>query len=167
MQRQTCDDRLAAGRRRAVAIQNSARFVVPFEQVCPHGALCLEVAKAIDFDRRGAADDQARDKLTGERVWLVTVLDLDPEAGKFGASKELKIKVVSPVQPVPPAAQIPGYPPQVGFVGVTISPYPDSSRCKAPENGKAHKCKARQAWSIRAEAMTEPQSAAKPNRAAA
>jgi hypothetical protein len=60
---------------------------VPFEFVFPHGVLCLGVEPATDFDKRGQADDQARDKETGERVWLVKALDLDPEAGKFGASQ--------------------------------------------------------------------------------
>jgi len=137
---------------------------VPFDFLCPAGALCLGVEAATDFDKRGQADDQVRDKETGERVWLVKVLDLDPEAGKFGGSKEIKVKVVAPVQPVPPTSAIPGYPPAVEFTGITLTPYVDSQRCKGGPG--AHKCKARQAWSIRATGMTEPQSAGKPAKAA-
>src|SRR4051812_41685416 len=145
-----------------MAVPNAMKVPVPFEFVFPHGVLCLGVEPATDFDKRGQADDQARDKETGERVWLVKALDLDPEAGKFGASKELKVKVVAPVQPVPPAPTVPGYPPMVEFAGVTITPYVDSQRCK----GNASKCRSRLAWSIRATGLTEPQQAGKPAKAA-
>jgi hypothetical protein len=149
-----------------MAVPNAMKVPVPFDFVCPAGALCLGVEAATDFDRRGQADDQLRDKETGERVWLVKILDLDEQAGKFGGSKELKVKVVAPTRPVPPTSLVPGYPPAVEFTGVTISPYVDSQRCKAPEAGRPHKCKARLAWSIRATGMTEPQQAGKPAKAA-
>lgn len=129
---------------------------VPWEYVAPHGALFLGVEPVTDFDKRGQGDDQARDKDTGERLWLVRVLDLDPEAGKFGASKELKVKVAAPHQPVPPSPTVPGYPPMVEFDGVTLTPYVDSQRCKA-----TGKCRARQAWSIRATVMSEVKPAGK------
>jgi hypothetical protein len=146
-----------------VAVPNALKVPVPFEYVFAHGCLCLGVEPAIDFDRRGSGDDQLRDKETGERVWLVKVLDLDPAAGKFGASKEVKVKVVARHQPVPPASQIPGYPPAVEFTDITLTPYVDSQRCK----GAAAKCRARLAWSVRATAMTEPQTVAgKPAKAA-
>jgi len=135
---------------------------VPPEFVFPHGALCLGVEAATDFDRRGEADDQQRDKETGERIWLVKVLDLDPEAGKFGGSKEVKVKVIAPHQPVPPASTVPGYPPAVEFTDVTLTPYVDSQKCKAPyKAGTPHKCKARQAWSVRASGMSAPKQAPK------
>ncbi|MEN3612121.1 hypothetical protein AAH979_21535 [Plantactinospora sp. ZYX-F-223] len=121
---------------------------VPFEYVFPSGALCLGVAPQVDFDRRGQGDDQARDKETGERVWLVRVLDLDPEAGKFGRSTEVKVKVVAAQQPVPPVSRVPGYPPAIQFEGLTLTPYVDSQRCKA-----SGQCKARMAYSLRATAM--------------
>jgi hypothetical protein len=147
-----------------MAVPNGLKVPVPFEYVFPAGALCLGVEPATDFEKRGQGDDQLRDKETGERVWLVKVLDLDEAAGKFGASKEVKVKVAAPVQPVPPASMIPGYPPAVGFTGVTLTPYVDSQRCKTGGPTSA-KCKARLAWSIRATAMTEPQPAAKPKAA--
>ena len=142
-------------------IPSSIKIPVPWDYVAPHGALCLGVEPATDFDKRGQADDQMRDKESGERIWLVKVLDLDPEAGKFGASKEFMVKVVAPHQPVPPASTVPGYPPMVEFDGVTLTPYVDSQKCK----GTGQKCKARQAWSIRATAMTEPRQASKPKAA--
>ncbi|HWH01149.1 MAG TPA: hypothetical protein VNV66_17965 [Pilimelia sp.] len=135
-------------------VPNTMRVPMPFEFLFPHGALCLGVEPATDFDKRGQADDQARDKETGERVWLVRVLDLDPEAGRFGASKEVKVKVVAPVQPVPPPSAVPGYPPAVEFGGISVTPYVDSQRCKS--GAGVHKCKARLAWSVRAESMTAP-----------
>jgi hypothetical protein len=136
-------------------IPNSIKVPVPWEYVAPHGALCLGVEPATDFDKRGQGDDQLRDKDTGERVWLVRLLDLDPEAGKFGGSKEFKVKVVAAQQPVPPASAVPGYPPMVEFADVTLTPYVDSQKCK----GAAAKCRARLGWSVRATAMTTPQSA--------
>jgi hypothetical protein len=128
-------------------VPNSIKVPVPWDYVAPHGALCLGVEPATDFDKRGQADDQIRDKETGER---------------FGGSKEFRVKVVAAQQPVPPTSLVPGYPPMVEFDGVTLTPYVDSQKCK----GAAAKCRARQAWSIRATAMTAPQSAGKTAKAA-
>lgn len=124
---------------------------VAFEYVFPHGALCLGVEPVKDFDAKGA-DDQARDKESGKRLWQVRVLDLDPEAGKFGESKEVKVKVAADQQPVPPQPAVPGYPAAVEFTGVTLTPYVNSQRrC-------TDRCRARLAWSVRAESMTAAQS---------
>ena len=136
-----------------MAVPNGMKVPTPFEFVFPHGCLFLGVEPATDFERRGQGDDQLRDKETGERVWLVRAMDLDPEAGKFGASKEVKVKIPAKQQPVPPPSLVPGYPPAVEFTEITLTPYVDSQRCK----GTAAKCKARLAWSIRATGMTEPQ----------
>lgn len=123
---------------------------VPCDYVFPQGALCLGVEPVKDFDAKGA-DDQARDRDTGRRLWQVRVLDLDPEAGRFGASKEVKVKVAADHQPVPPEASMPGYPPMVEFTGVTLTPYVNSQkRCM-------DRCRARLAWSVRAESMTAAQ----------
>src|SRR3954471_13733846 len=136
-----------------MAVPNAMKVPVPFSFVFPHGVLCLGVEPATDFDKRGQADDQARDKETGERVWLVKVLDLDPDGGKFGASKEVKVKVIAPHQPVPPTSAVPGYPPAVEFTGMTVTPWTDSRKCTGPKKGEAHNCKARLAWSVRATGM--------------
>lgn len=149
-----------------MAISMGVRFSVPWEFVAPQGALCLGVEPSIDFSRRGQGDDQERDKETGERVWVAKCLDLDPEAGKFGASKEFKIKVIAPVQPVPPPSAVPGYPPMVEFTDVTIAPWTDSQRCRGGEPGRAHKCRARLSWSIRATGITEPLPVGKTSKAA-
>lgn len=125
---------------------------VPYEYVFPHGALCLGVEPVRDFDTKGG-DAQARDGESGLRLWQVRVLDLDPEAGRFGATKEVKVKVAAEHQPVPPESAVPGYPPAVEFTGVTLTPYVNSQkRC-------TDRCRARLAWSVRAASMTAPQSA--------
>jgi hypothetical protein len=144
-----------------MAVPNTLKVPVPFEFVFPAGALCLGVEPATDFEKRGQGDDQVRDKETGERVWIVKVLDLDPEAGKFGASNEVKVKVVAAQQPVPPPSAFPGYPPAVEFTGITLSPWADQQKCKGPmKPGVPHKCKARLAWSVRATGISEPQTTA-------
>jgi hypothetical protein len=142
-------------------IPNSIKVPVSWDYVAPHGALFLGVEPATDFDKRGQGDDQLRDKETGERVWLARVLDLDPDAGQFGGSKEFKVKVVAPQQPVPPTSLVPGYPPMVAFIDVTLTPYVDSQRCK----GAANRCRSRLAWSVRATGMTAPQKADQPKAA--
>ena len=134
-------------------VPNSIRIPVPFEYVFPYGALFLGVDKLVDFDRLSAEDNQARDE-NGTRVWVVKVMDLDPEAGRFGRTTEVKVKIAATVQPVPPAAAVPGYPPAVGFTGLTVTPYTDSTGCKGER--KPHRCRGRLAWSIRAVELTEP-----------
>lgn len=127
----------------------TVKVPVPCDYVFPHGALCLGVEPVKDFDAKGA-DDQARDKETGQRLWQVRVLDLDPEAGRFGASKEVKVKIAAEHQPVPPPAAVTGYPPMVEFTAVALTPYVNSQkRC-------TDRCRARLAWSVRAESMTAP-----------
>ncbi|GAA1624715.1 hypothetical protein [Actinoplanes couchii] len=144
-----------------MAVPNALKVPVPFDYVFPSGALFLGVEAATDFDKRGQGDDQLRDKETGERVWVVRVLDLDPEAGKFGGSKELKVKVVAAQQPVPPTSAVPGYPPMVAFNDVMLTPYVDSQRCKSA----ATKCRSRLAWSVKASAMTTPEQTSRPKAA--
>src|SRR5947209_15166707 len=118
---------------------------MPFEFAFPHGALFRGVQAATDFDKRGkVADDQARDKDTGERIWTVTLLDLDPDAARFGRDL-VKVKVIAPVQPVPPVSAVPGYPPAVELENLVLVPWVDDSRCKS--NGQ---CRARLAYSMRA-----------------
>lgn len=125
----------------------TTKVPVPFEYVFPHGVLFLGVEPVRDFEAKGD-DKQARDKESKLRLWQVRVLDLDPEAGRFGSSKEVKVKIAAEHQPVPPAPDAPGYPPMVAFNNVTITPYVDSSRrC-------GERCRARLAWSVRAESMS-------------
>ena len=136
-------------------IQGAIKIDVPHESVFPYGALVLGVDKQVDFDKRGTGDDQARDKDTGERMWVVRVTDLDPEAAKPGRTSEVKVKIVAPVQPVPPKRQHAHLPPAVVFEGITLTPYVDTARC----NGSSTRCRGRQAYSIRASGMRAPSQA--------
>jgi hypothetical protein len=144
-------------------IPGSIKIPVPFEYVFPNGALLLGVDKLVDFDRLRDDDNQARDD-HGQRIWTVKVLDLDPQAGRFGRSTEVKVKISAPSAPQPPAAAIPGYPPTVAFTDLTVTPYTDATGCKGGRS--PHKCRARQAWSIRAAALVDPATLDAPTRAA-
>ncbi len=134
-------------------VPNSIKIPVPFEYVFPNGALFLGVDKLVDFDRLSEEDNQARDE-HGVRVWVVKVMDLDPEAGKYGRSTEVKVKIAAAAAPVPPASAMPGYPPAVAFTDLTVTPYNDATACKGER--RPHKCRARLAWSIRAGALVAP-----------
>jgi len=146
-----------------MAVPNVVRVPVPCEFVFPAGALALGVEPVKDFDAKGK-DDQARDE-HGERLWAVRVMDLDPEAGRFGRSTEVKVKVAAPVQPVLPPSAVPGYPPAVEFADVVISPWTDTQKCRGNSKGP-HRCGARLGWSVRAGAVVEPQPARKSSKAA-
>jgi hypothetical protein len=70
------------GREVVSGVPAALKIPVPFEYAFP--GRC-SAQRATDFDKRGKVeDDQARDKETGERIWAVTLLDLDPEAARFG-----------------------------------------------------------------------------------
>ncbi len=140
-----------------MAVPLTIRVDVDSETVFPHGALFLGVEPEIDFNRRGTGDDQKRDD-TGKRLWIVRVMDLDPEAQKFGRSPEVKVRIAADVQPVPPAPQAPGFPPLVQFEGLSLTPYVDAKRC----TGRGDKCRARQAFSLRATGLREPSKNAVP-----
>jgi hypothetical protein len=128
-------------------IPSSLRVPVPFEYAFPSGALGLAVDAATDFERRDQPDNQVRDKETGERVWTVTLLDLAPQAAKFGRDR-VKVKVIAPVQPVLPTSLVPGYPPAVELLDLVLVPYVDSNRCKG-----TGRCNSRLAYSMRASSV--------------
>jgi hypothetical protein len=129
------------------------RVPVASEAVFPYGALMLGVEPATEFNRepRRGGDDQIRDEETGLRVWVVTVVDLEPtEPGRFRRTSEMKVRVVSDPQPVGPRPVVEGMPPLVSFVGLTMSPWTDRSRCR-PEPGVL--CRARLEYSLYATGM--------------
>jgi hypothetical protein len=136
-------------------VPNSVRYPVPFEYAFPHGAIFLGVDRQIDFERLNEPDNQARDE-RGERIWVVTVMDSDPEASKFGRSPQVKVKIAAPAQPVPPVAvDVAGMSvTPVAFTDLTVTPYTDNSGCKGDRT--PHRCRARLAWSFRASAMVSP-----------
>ncbi|SNQ50540.1 conserved hypothetical protein [Frankia canadensis] len=118
------------------------RIPVRFEDVFPAGAFVLEVEAASDYDKVKAnlSDVQARDKDTGERLWVVRVLDADPAARQA----EVKVKITAEVQPVPPDV-MPGTPFRpVVFEGLTVTPWVDTSGSR-PRQGFALRASAMQA----------------------
>src|SRR5262245_7900726 len=137
-------------------IPSSVRMPLPNGYVFPSGALFLGVDRVLDWDAPREGDNQARDE-NGVRLWVVRVTDQDPEAGKFNRSAEVKVKIASPHQPVPPeGVQLPGgmTVTPVEFVGLTATPYADTSGCKGDRH--PHRCRARQAWSLRATGVVAP-----------
>ncbi len=87
-------------------------------------------------------------------------MDQDPEAGKFGRSTEVKVKIAADRQPEAPAGiRLPNgiTVTPVEFTDITVTPYSDSTGCRGER--KPHKCRARLAWSVRATGMVAPASA--------
>ncbi|GGK60999.1 hypothetical protein Ppa06_25080 [Planomonospora parontospora subsp. parontospora] len=120
---------------------------VSFDQVFPHGCYLVgEVEQVKDFDASTSSRTvYAKDKTTGELVWQIAVMDADP-AVKI-SQKTVAVKILSPVQPVPPPP-VPGLPiTPVEFDGMTVTPYVNQST-------------GRLAYSIRATSMRAPRTAA-------
>ena len=126
-------------------------FPVEFVAVFPSGVYAAGgVEKVRDFDRSsGDRVVQQTDKHTGLPLWVVEVIDADPDARQ----RTVKVKIAAQVQPVlPPPA--PGSPfTAIEFEGMTVMPYPDSSRC---QGGGKNKCAARQAYSLKATGVRAP-----------
>lgn len=112
-----------------------------------------DVTPVVDFERSTKENRvQARDKVTGELLWQVDVMDFDPEARE----RTHKVKIVAPVQPVPPDA-MPGAPIRPVYLeGLTVTPY-----IKETGNGRA-----KIAYSLRATGMSAPKNQPRDNKAA-
>ena len=122
---------------------------IEFGTVFPDGAYAAGgFEKVRDFDRsQGDRVVQQTDKVTGLPLWVVEVIDADPEARQ----RTVKVKVAAQVQPVLPPA-VAGSPfTAVEFEGLTVTPYADTSRCQ----GKG-KCAARQGYSLKATGVRAP-----------
>ncbi|OLP53938.1 hypothetical protein BJM39_02280 [Salmonella enterica subsp. enterica serovar Javiana] len=141
-----------------MAIQQ--RMPVQFDDVFPEGALMRgEVSPVEDFDLIRAAkaegrepgDVQVRDKVTGQRVWEVRVVDLDEEAAK--GQGEVTVKVTADVQPVPPPREDGQKLRPVAFDNMTLTAWIDD-RGNRPKIG----------WSLRASSMRAPGAKAAPSR---
>ena len=94
---------------------------VDFAHVFAHGAFAAGGFEPMrDFDAsNGDRFVQAKDKATGQPVWVVEVIDADPAA----RDKTVKVKVAAgaqPTLPTPPAG-MPFVP--VEFAGMTVTPY--------------------------------------------
>ncbi|MGH3222580.1 MAG: plasmid replication, integration and excision activator [Streptosporangiaceae bacterium] len=94
---------------------------VEFTHVFPHGAFAAGGFEPMrDFDASsGDRFVQAKDKATGQPVWVIEVIDADPTA----RDKTLKVKLTAVAQPALPAAPagMPFVP--VEFAGMTVTPY--------------------------------------------
>ena len=126
-------------------------FPVEFGAVFPSGAFAAGgVEKVRDFDKSSADRVvQQTDKHTGLPLWVVEVIDADPEARQ----RTVKVKVAAPYQPVLPDAP-PGSPfVPVEFEGLTAMPWVDSSRCHAKDSGR---CGARLTYSLKATGVRAP-----------
>ena len=122
---------------------------IEFGAVFPGGAYAAGGFEMVrDFDR-STADRvvQQADKHTGLPLWVVEVIDADPDARQ----RTVKVKVAAQVQPVlpPPVAGSPFTP--VEFDGMTVTPYVDGSRCQG--HGR---CAAKQAYSLKATGVRAP-----------
>ena len=124
-------------------------FPVEFGTAFPSGAFAAGgFEKVRDFDKSsGDRVVQQTDKVSGLPLWVVEVIDADPEARQ----RTVKVKVAAAVQPVLPSSA-PGSPfTAVEFEGLTVTPYVDSGRCQ----GKG-KCAARQGYSLKATGVRAP-----------
>jgi hypothetical protein len=94
---------------------------VEFASVFPRGAFAAGGFEPVrDFEASKAGRFvQSKDKMTGLPVWVVDVIDADPQA----RDKTARVKVAAADQPVLPAppAGLPFIP--VEFTGMTITPY--------------------------------------------
>jgi hypothetical protein len=128
------------------------RINVRHEDVFPVPVLLLGVEPAEEFEKvkaaraagqvdekgRVVADVQTRDKETGLRVWLVSILDPSARQGQ----REIKVKIAAEHQPVPPN----GLMHPCEFDGLQVVPWLDQQRC----SGRQEKCRARQGIAYRA-----------------
>ena len=123
---------------------------IEFGMVFPAGAYAAGGIEMVrDFDRSsGDRVVQQADKHTGLPLWVVEVIDADPNARQ----RTVKVKIAAQVQPVlpPPVAGSPFTP--VEFDGLTVTPYVDTGRCQ----GNKNKCGARQAYSLKATGVRAP-----------
>jgi hypothetical protein len=131
------------------------KIKVEFNEWFPFGLFVVSVVGALRNFERSTADNpvQAVDEESGERVWTVEAMDGDPDSRK--ADRHFTVKLIAPVQPVPPARPA-GFPPGVPFVpveftGMTATPWVDDSGPRP-----------RLAWSFRATGMVAPKFGTKP-----
>jgi hypothetical protein len=128
-------------------------FPVEFAAVFPSGAYAAGGFDMIrDFDRSsGDRIIQQTDKTTGLPLWVIEVINPDPDARQ----RTVKVKVAAQYQPVLPDAPAGSPFTPVEFEGMQATPYVDSSRCNGDGDGKG-KCAARQAYSLKATGVRAP-----------
>jgi hypothetical protein len=124
---------------------------VEFGAVFPSGAFAAGGVEMVrDFEKsKGDLVIQQADKATGLPLWVIEVIDADPEARQ----RTVKIKMAAQYQPVLPDAPAGSPFIPVEFEGLQATPYVDTSRCRAKETGK---CGARMAYSLKATGVRPP-----------
>ncbi len=96
-------------------------FKIDCTDLFPFGvAVCSAVTAQGDFEASTASNKvQSRDRDSGLPVWVVDVLDFDPDARE----RTFKVKVIAAVQPVPPEAMA-GTPLRPVYLeGLSMTPY--------------------------------------------
>jgi len=126
-------------------------FPVEFGAVFPSGAYAAGGFDMVrDFDRSsGDRIIQQADKTSGLPLWVIEVINPDPEARQ----RTVKIKVAAQYQPVLPDAPAGSPFTPVEFEGMQATPYVDASRCQGDGKGK---CRARMAYSLKATGVRAP-----------
>jgi hypothetical protein len=138
-----------------MAINGGARFSAQHDEVFPQGALVMGVEPITKFQTaqdkaNGRALEAETDKITGERLWAVLVID---QAAERKTDAVVTVKIAAPYQPVPPEA-IPGTEMRpVIFERLTVTPWVDDKACRPTPAGDRHRCRARLGYSLRAKAM--------------
>ena len=126
-----------------MALQSGHRFPVSMADLFPYGVLATNVEQAQDFDEKTRARTPARDKQTGELVWVVTCVDRDEGEKVRAKDRNPQVTVTAPYQPVLDGEVAPGMKVYaVEFTGLTITPYINEGRGRP-----------RLAYSIRATGM--------------
>jgi len=125
-----------------VALSTGVRLPVSMAEVFPAGCHLLpdSITEAQDWDAATRVRTPTVDKITGQRVWHVRVVDMDQALE--GRSREVVVKIAADRAPVPPT-RTPFE--AVEFEGLTVTPYVDTSRCVGQG-----RCGARMAFSLRA-----------------
>ena len=103
-----------------MALTGGARFALRMDDLFPAGAMLVpdSISEAMDFDEKTRARTPSKDKVTGQRVWQCRVMDMDPALA--GRSREVAVKILAEVRPVPPTGA-PFEP--VEFTGLQVTPY--------------------------------------------
>jgi hypothetical protein len=94
---------------------------VSFEQAFSHGAYAPSAFEPVrDFDAsNGDRFVQSKDKASGLPLWVVEVIDADPQA----RSRTVKVKVAAQVQPVLPSGPTGSPFVPVEFTGMSVMLY--------------------------------------------
>ena len=103
-----------------MALRNGSRLHVSMQDVFPHGCHLVpeSIVEAQDYDEHTGRRSPAVDKHTGQRVFQVRVMDMDPELE--GRSRETVVKILADRMPVPPT-RVPFE--AVEFDGLVVTPY--------------------------------------------